>query len=407
MERGKRNILLVLLVIAFLVRLKMLPAVSRPFPDVDEQRYVEAAVRLVEQGYLAYNDSRPNAFVTPGYILFLAGLYLAKEVLALSWQQYLSLVFLAQAILSTATAFLIYLLGERVWDERKALVATAVFAFYPPAVAAAGRFMTEVLFSFFLLLTVSVFYQAFIRENSFLHGVAGALLALTTLIRPTPAPLLLLFYLKDGLTSIRCYFPYLLAAFLSFSLVMLPWWGRNYLLYHRFVPFSTEGGNPLLRGTDLYDPYDNIGPSVIANVPPDKWTETALRRIGEGLRKEPLRWLGWYTVGKFKILWGQAWGYVPAWLNYRQTVYLHLVLVALGWAGLVRNWERKEGRLLALVPLYFTFVQLLFVPLGRYMFPVIPLMLLFAADTLFTAIAVLEKKGNFSLFFSILRRRAG
>lgn len=34
-----------------------------------------------------------------------------------------------------------------------------------------------------------------------------------------------------------------------FSVVMSPWWIRNYVIFHRFIPFTMATGNPMDQGT--------------------------------------------------------------------------------------------------------------------------------------------------------------
>jgi hypothetical protein len=100
----------------------------------------------------------------------------------------------------------------------------------------------------------------------------------------------------------------LIVAGLAFSLVMMPWWVRNYVVLNKVVVFATQSGNPFLRGTDPYDPYDKIGPSIMAGVPESAMQRVGVERIRQGLQTDPGRWIKWFTVGKFEFLWVKPWG---------------------------------------------------------------------------------------------------
>jgi hypothetical protein len=59
---------------------------------------------------------------------------------------------------------------------------------------------------------------------------------------------------------------------------------------------------------------------------------------------------------------------------------IHLAaFVILGWAGLIYGLTKRGLRWMAVVPLFFTLLQLLFIPISRYMFPLTPLMAVLAA----------------------------
>ena len=60
-----------------------------------------------------------------------------------------------QDLLGLATAVLVYWIGRRLYDERAALVAAGITAFYPALVLANSLFLTETVFTFLLTAFVA------------------------------------------------------------------------------------------------------------------------------------------------------------------------------------------------------------------------------------------------------------
>ena len=95
---------------------------------------------------------------------------------------------------------------------------------------------------------------------------------------------------------------------LAFTIVMAPWWIRNYAEYGIFVPLAESSGNPLLQGTYigynqtpdktvLYRLGKNALETNIIEV------EVAKRRIIEGFKNDFPGYLKWYTIDKTYLLW--------------------------------------------------------------------------------------------------------
>ncbi|MDN5363616.1 MAG: hypothetical protein PWQ91_677 [Eubacteriales bacterium] len=391
-EKTKKTLLFLLLFSALILRLYYLPELEKhTFFYVDEVRYYRTAIQFMQKGFIGFNSSTPNSFITPGFILFMAGVFTAADRLLGSGINYVHVLSVTQAFLSVAILLFIYLLARQIAGEKTAFLALLLSIAYPPFISANAKVMTEVLSTFFFIiyLYLAAKYTPSPRWKG--HFAAGTFLALTVLVRPTPAPLLFVPYLLAALPfplRQRNFLKHWLAAvnwkglllcFLAFSLVMLPWWVRNYNIYHRFVPFSTEGPDPFLRGMDPYDPVGNQGERVIRGVPPEKQFERALELFKEGVKRDPALWLKWFTIGKTQFLWARPWGYVPFWKFSFSKYYHQIVVLLLGWSGLFLSLQDRRFWWPASVPIYFTLIHLLFLPVRRYAFPVIPVMFIFAA----------------------------
>lgn len=342
----------------------------------DEIGYHQMTEQFLSKGFLGYYADKPTAFVTPGYPLFLAAIYSVVKVIRGAAADPLPAVRVVQALVSVGTVYLAFAAGRCTGRLGTGYIAAALVAAYPPMFMANSRILTETLYT--LLLLWYVYAAQLMLKHHVLryHILNGVLLALTVLVKPTVAPLLVVPYIIDYWRRrdpevIKG----LIVAGLAMSLVMLPWWVRNYSVLDKVVIFATQSGNPLLRGTDPYDVYDKIGPSIIEGVPEEAMTRVGLERIKNGLLTEPWLWIKWFTAGKFEFLWVKPWGMYD-WV----TKTFHLAaFVVLGWLGVFYGLTRRELRWPALVPVVITFLQLMFIPIARYMFPLIPIMGVLAA----------------------------
>ncbi len=383
MSGFERLVLIFILVAALAARLVYLYDTGPLKMSHDEIGYHRMTVQFLDKGFLGYYAEQPTAFVTPGYPLFLAAIYSVVKFVPGAAADPLPAVRLLQALLSVGIIYLTFAIGRttgRLWVGYLAAILVAV---YPPMFMANKRILTEVLYTFLLLWYV-YFVQLMLKHRTLrYHILNGLLLALTVLVKPTVAPLLIVPYIIDFWHHREPeVIKGLIIAGLAFSLLMLPWWVRNYVVLDKVVIFATQSGNPFLRGTDPYDPYDKIGPSIIRGVPAEEQTKVAVKRIKEGLRTEPWLWIKWFTAGKLEFLWSKPWGMYD-WVT--KTIHL-AAFVVLGWIGAVYGLFSRELRWLAVVPVLITLLQLMFIPIARYMFPLIPLMGVLAAAVMAAAI---------------------
>ena len=374
--RPEQAVLVFILIAVLTARLIYLYTTEPLKLSHDELGYHQMTEQFLDKGFLGYYADKPTAFVTPGYPLFLAAIYGTAKIIRGAAADPLSLVRLVQVLLSVATVYLAFVIGRSTGRVSVGFIAALLVAAYPPMFMANKRILTEVLYTFALLSYVYSVQLVLQKRRFHYHLISGMLLALTVLVRPAAAPLLVVPYLIDfwhrrDPEVIKG----LIVAGLAFSLVMLPWWVRNYVVLDKVVIFATQSGNPLLRGAKPYDPYDKIGPSIMQGVPEDQMSKVAVQRIKQGFRTEPWLWFKWFTVGKLDLLWSKPWGMYDWWSK-----NLHrAAFVFLGGIGVIYGLTRRELRWLAVVPLFFTLLQLLFIPISRYMYPLVPLMGVLAA----------------------------
>ncbi|MEW6448480.1 MAG: glycosyltransferase family 39 protein [Bacillota bacterium] len=353
----------------------------------DDIGYIDSARRLVTDHVFSWWRPRlsqepalgPSAYMTPGYPLFLSFFIwlFAEESRALAAARY------AQAFLMVGSIYITYLIGCRFGGRWAGLVPAVLVAFYPPLILMNGLLLTETLFTFLLLLFT---YQWLKTEpdNANSYALLGIFGGAAALVRPTGA--LLWFAALGGLVLSRrplrsAVLRSAAVLVVTFSLVLSPWLIRNALVFHRFIPLSASGGNPLLLGTYVNLEGIKYGwhPSWPVGRDPMETgrlhTALALQRLETGFREDFERYLDWYTRGKFKLLWGKVflWSGEDKLPN-RLTFWYHYVLVTLGSLGLVYGLARRlpgAGRIVGLLVL-FTLVHLVTYAHCRYALPLLP-----------------------------------
>ncbi|MFC0213144.1 ArnT family glycosyltransferase [Paenibacillus chartarius] len=345
----------------------------------DQTEYIRLAIQLLEKGIYAYRDTTPNTMVTPGWPMIVAGFFKLFGYEPL--ERTLMIIRVWQCFFALPALWFIYAIGKRLFGPLTGLLAAGFAAVYPPYVYSASLILTEVPFlTFFtaLLYAQTRVLQGGGRRD---HGIAGMLLGICVLIRPNVLPLGVVPYVLLYVQDKRAEWRGALAAAACFTLVMLPWWVRNWVTFHEFIPIAKgEVGNPFLGGTD---PYFR-GTIDWSRINEKEQFQEGLRRIQAGLREDPWLWIRWMTAGKFFIFFKSMWvgdypGTVPGWY-YAAMVRLHRYIVVIGWvaAALLTPWIRPF-RFPVLTLLTFLAVHMIFIPVNRYAYGMMPMLMLLTA----------------------------
>jgi 4-amino-4-deoxy-L-arabinose transferase-like glycosyltransferase len=415
----------VVLLVSLIVRVVYVLATPTPALVADAAGYDAASERLVRTGsfaypLLAYNtqgritgqkrttfivDAPANAYTMPGYTVFLASMRLLG-----GGSDYLLLTRVAQALLGTLSLMLLFLIARWAADDRTALVSLVAAALYPPFVYASGQLMTEALYTFVMLGFVAVLLRAIVKERPLLWAIAGALLGASVLIRPVIllwAAVPALYVLWTKRKTPRRAFVWLTAFALGVTVVMVPWWVRNAIVYHHFIPLTTASANPLAAATSKS--YIAGGrPSADAPVPDallkddyalgKYWEKVAAEHIAEIVRTDPAGYAriklhnGWYALSHF---WPPTPvdGTNPMWPRRITKLMMYVVLV-LGWLGLAAGWRRPTLVIVASLPLYFVGVHLATLILNRYIYPAWWLWFIPAAYAVVRAVDLARRRGT-------------
>ena len=437
MIRTKRFFLLLILVAiiggGFLLRFQVVTytEVNNPI-RADAAKYLLYAYNLKNFGIYTHNNSgisgnpqllKPDALVTPGYPLFLSFFLDDQPITAHQYYQ----IQLFQALLSTATIILSYLLCIPLLNRNLALVVAALVALSPHLVNMNVYLLTETLFCFFL--TAFLAAMAWIRPVMNYWGLfgAGVLFGLATLTRPYTQGFIIvsaLFLLAPSLSfGVRR----ALVLILGFAVVVAPWAIRNFVvldqvsdptltitsLYHGFYPGMMYDFRPESLGF----PY-RFDPKVSEFV----YTLPGfLNELSERVARQPWVYFDWYLWGKtatvfsWSILAGMGdvfvypviktpyidlsyfrWTHEFMRFTHEPLVVLALVGVVLAWLParitLVSQRARWIGRFLALFILYFLILHILGAPFPRYSIPIRPIIYSMALFSLSVSWLILKQR---------------
>ncbi len=408
--RGRALILVTLFVLGLGLRLDY--AIRAPNHPVDDARaYARISRTLFEgEGFSqgdgpGYRHLQPASNYSPGLPLLVAGIY---EVRGATDERAARIVL---ALLGSLAIPFAFLLGRRLGGPTAGLVAAAPTALYPATLEYGGMLMTEPLGTALLAAALLAFLHAVDTRKPWPWLGTGLLLGSLAMLRPEYAVLIPLLPVVGALRLRRdtgrlgrgsLAGPALALA--CACLVVLPWTIRNFVVFDRFVPISTGGGQVLYEGSYVPagpDP-ERFTPVFLAEHPwierelapqpgpiyrgqaaallaarehPGENTDTALRGMAvdaytHGLVHEPLR-LGGFLAGKFWLAWTGAARSVmrlPLWRA------MQLLLLAAAAIGLAVGLARRSFEAVAFAVAFaaFTLVQLAFIASPRRTLVLVP-----------------------------------
>jgi 4-amino-4-deoxy-L-arabinose transferase-like glycosyltransferase len=245
--------LLSILGVAFLLRAALVLATPDFQPVGDPADYDRIASSLIAGdgfgGTAFAAPGTPTALRPPAYPLLLASLY---ELVGHSW----TAARLTGAVLGTVSVLLLYLLARTVWGDGVGLVAAGLAAVFPPLIMLNGSLMSESLFLPLELGALVAVLEWRRRPQLRLAALVGLLCGLALLTR-TVGVALLLGVIIGFLTTQRPVRLRLSAAGIAVLVAILliaPWTIRNAIVFHAFVPLSTQGG-PTAAGVYNVDAF--------------------------------------------------------------------------------------------------------------------------------------------------------
>ncbi|MCW3072735.1 MAG: hypothetical protein JWO44_2625 [Bacteroidetes bacterium] len=245
MSRFKGNKpLLIILLLAFIIRLTLLITVFVKNPDgiyvYDSYGYWNLGYNMFHEGTFSQSENAPldpDYYRTPVYPLFIA----FAEMIG---PEGFSIIIL-QIILSVLTCYIVYRLAEQITGNRFiSNTAALIVALDLPSVAMTTIVLTETLFTFLMILSF-YFFTRFLKNDQRKDILYAAVFSgLLILCRPIAfcIPLLFIaFILYKNIRSIKIFLRNTLLYGGIVLLVLSPWLARNKITFgHFFVSVIRE-----------------------------------------------------------------------------------------------------------------------------------------------------------------------
>jgi 4-amino-4-deoxy-L-arabinose transferase-like glycosyltransferase len=258
MPSGRTYRLWLYAILAFALAVRLLAGVwwqqrlppGKAFGFPDSESYWELARTIARGQPYEFGPENYAIFRTPGYPLLLAPLFLVDGD-----RPHVLCARAISALLGTAAVWGVAALAKLLFDRRTALVAAAVAAVYPEAIALSTFVLSEAPFCPLMVWQLVAWARAWQNRSNVWAGLAGVLAGLATLMRPSWL-LFIPFALAIGLaigTDRRRQAMVGGVMLVALCVTMTPWWVRNYAVAGRFVPTTLQVGASL---------YDGLSPTA-------------------------------------------------------------------------------------------------------------------------------------------------
>lgn len=235
---------------------------------VHDSRDYDRHARSIARGDGFADSVRPGrhtAFRPPAYPILLAGVYKLTGVERAKESRRMVPARILQALIGTLIVGLIGLVAAQLWDRRRSLVAMGLAAVYLPLILVGGSVMSEPLFAALLLgaLAAALAHRSSPHRMRFAL-LAGLLAGLTILTRANAGVLLL--PLAVAVWDLHPRFSWQsLAPPVALVIVAIaavsPWTIRNAIVFHTFIPVSTQAGSALAGTYNDQAAHDRENPA--------------------------------------------------------------------------------------------------------------------------------------------------
>lgn len=349
----------------------------------DDVKYIRSAWNLIDNKMLCYKDiKQPTVYIMPGltFVLSFFMIIFGKFGGITAFRVF-------QVMLQAGSIYLIFLIGRKVFESKTAIIACIIDALYGAELFASNTILMECMFKFLFLLLVYISIYAVETKSSRLYAAGGVVWGLSCLLRPTIAAypiVILIMWIKNKykLSEIIKY-----TALVSgiFCLIMMPWWVRNYKTFNKFILFTKSSGNPFIQGTFVnYNKpkgWEKLYQDANELQSDQNEINGGLERLKTLGKQQPLKYILWYTVGKTFYFWRRPF-YWKTILNipYYMVQGMHIVILLLGILGIMKSVKKNiNAAFLLSIIIYFNLIYLPFYTFERYSFPLMSLVIIFAA----------------------------
>ena len=411
-EIAVENQLLFILAVGFVIRLVFLYTTRQMGLMIeDEQQYHTLALNLLNGHGFAWEPGRLTSARPPLYPALMA------MVWAVGAMESVVAIRVVQVFLSLANVYVLYCLGNLLFDRRTGLLAAIGLCFYPSMLAFNFLLLTEVLFSFLLTLVLFGTVVLLKKGSVWVAAGTGAALGLATLTRsvlwPFPALLLpFLFFAVRGSWQQR--FSIVLAVFLGYGSFVFPWAMRNTNLQGVLTVVDTMGGITLRMGNYEHTPLNRawdpmtlhgdesiLRPLELQQPDAASWTEGqkekwALREAllymlahpGKTLQRSIIKFANFWGLERTIIAgWQRELYQPPGWFKVLGTLLIpsfYIAVMLFACFGIFRAppADYRAHIILFIVIAFVAGMHSLTFGHERYHLPLIPILLLYGAAAL-------------------------
>lgn len=392
----KHYLIISILILAFFLRVFALYEYGLNLTlNSDDVGYTKSARVLIQTGMLTYHQiGEPTVHIMPGQSFLLAlvfllfgyeeiGLYAARIVISL---------------FGVTSIYFVYLIGTYVFNKWTGLIAAFLLAIFVPQILTDNLLLTE---SPFMAGMYILLYSSLKLGNEqnwyYFFGVIFAYL-FCIMFRPTIAlyPFLLLVYLLIKKYPIKLMFKQFMVALILLLLVLGPWWIRNYIHYHEFIPLSGGTGNPLLLGTyqgsgykygesydDILEKINENYPNITAYENMELQKEIAIDRMKLWWDSDLKSFIKSYTIDKTikqwstQFYWVEIFGFTNEIIQKIHKVIMIFGVLSMIFVPILYKRIFPEYLLLFGILAYFTVLNNIFFAFDRYNQPLMSIWFIF------------------------------
>ncbi|WP_431602576.1 ArnT family glycosyltransferase [Clostridium pasteurianum] len=365
--------------------------------DNDDVKYIRSAWNLIDNKILSYENVKESTlYIMPGLTFVLAFF-----MMIFGKMQGLVAFKVFQMMLQAGSIYLIFLIGRKVFGSRVGLIASVIDVIYITELFVVNTILMECISKFLLLLLIYISIYAIETKSVKLYALGGIIWAISCLFKPTMVvyPILILVIWIKSKYKFSEILKYTTLVLIIFCTIMSPWWVRNYIDFNRFIPFTKSTGNPFLQGTFInYDQSEGWGVPYVkgrnAIESDENETKAGLQRLEKYGKKQPFKFVFWYTIGKTLLFWKDPFYWRTIFnITFLIANVIHKIILLLGIIGMVKGAkENSNVALLIGVLLFLNLIYLPFYTFSRYSYIAMPLVMIFAAFSIDKII--IRKKRN-------------
>lgn len=268
----KNNLILILfsvVMLSFIIRVIGFLVLTNWHTDVRMEEFHHIARHIVAGNGFSFTHNPleitvPSAYMPPGYPYLMAGLiYIMGDNTV-----FILTILVLQAIVGALIAIPIFLIAERIFNRKVAIISVLLSFSYPIYQLYTCDYTSTPYYILFSLLMIHFLlrlreeYKELFDKSVFLYaGLGGLFFGLWVAFRGEallflPVPFLIILQIKKwrAILSISSFF------LVCFLIVMGPWWVRNHVVFGEWVLTPTAGKYTLFRGQNRLATGGAYGP---------------------------------------------------------------------------------------------------------------------------------------------------